>query len=137
MALTVHLNSFSYIKSGIPIDNTGHGGGFVFDCRFINNPGRKEEFKTLTGQHKEVISFLETQEVMEKFLINVYDIIDPAIENYIERNFTDLMISFGCTGGQHRSVYSAERTKQHISEKFPGVNIILHHIQLEKGLNIV
>ena len=85
MALTVHLNSFSYIKSGIPDDHTGHGGGFVFDCRFINNPGRKEEFKSLTGQQKEVIAFLESQEEMNKFLNNVYDITDPAIENYIER----------------------------------------------------
>ncbi len=136
MALTVHLNSFSYIKSGIPQDHTGHGGGFVFDCRFINNPGRKKEFKTFTGQHSEVITFLESQEEMTRFLHNVYDITDPAIVNYIERDFTDLMISFGCTGGQHRSVYSAEKTKQHISEKFPGVNIILHHIQIEKGINI-
>ncbi|HMS33226.1 MAG TPA: RNase adapter RapZ [Ignavibacteria bacterium] len=133
MALTVHLNSFSYIKSRIPQDLTGHGGGFVFDCRFINNPGRIEEFKSLTGQHREVITFLESQKEMTRFLHNVYDITDPAIENYIERGFTDLMISFGCTGGQHRSVYSAEKTKQHISEKFPGVNIILHHIQIEKG----
>ena len=136
MALTIHLNSFSYIKSGIPSDHTGHGGGFVFDCRFLNNPGRKEEFKTLTGKDRSVILFLESQPEMEKFLRNVYDIIDPAVENYIERGFTDLMISFGCTGGQHRSVFAAEKTKQHLSEKYPEIKINLHHIQIEKGLNI-
>lgn len=136
MALTVHLNSFSYIKSGIPVDQTGHGGGFVFDCRFINNPGRKEEFRSLTGLNKDVILFLESQPEMNRFLENVYDITDPAIENYLDRGFTDLMISFGCTGGQHRSVFSAERLKKHISEKFPGVRINLHHLQIEKGLNI-
>jgi len=137
MTLTILLNSFSYKKSGLPPDITGNGGGFVFDCRFIYNPGRKEEFKSLCGYDKDVISFLESQEEMRKFINNVFDIIDPAIENYIERNFTHLMISFGCTGGQHRSVYAAEKTKEHISKKYPGVIIELHHVQLEKGLNIV
>ena len=137
MALTVHINSFSYLKAGIPPDTSGHGGGFVFDCRFIHNPGRKEEFKLLTGRDKEVILFLDSQPEMEKFLNNVNDIIDPAIENYLERNFTDLMISFGCTGGQHRSVYSAERTKEHISKKYPDVITELHHFQIEKGLNSI
>lgn len=136
MPLTIHINSFSYKKSGIPADTTGHGGGFVFDCRFIYNPGRREEFKLLTGQDKDVIAFLESQHEMKTFLNNVYDITDLAIENYIERDFTDLMISFGCTGGQHRSVYAAEKAKEHISKKYPGVNIILHHTQIEKGLNI-
>ena len=135
MALTVHINSFSYKKSGIPSDPSGHGGGFVFDCRFIYNPGRKEEFKMQTGLDKDVIIFLESQKEMEKFLKSVYGIIDMAIENYIERDFTDLMISFGCTGGQHRSVYASEKTKKHISNKFPDVNIILRHLQIEKGLN--
>lgn len=137
MALTVHLNSFSYKKSGIPEDTTGHGGGFIFDCRYIYNPGRKEEFKSKTGLDKEVVLFLDTQEAMTKFLNNVYNIIDPAIENYLERNFTDLMISFGCTGGQHRSVYAAEKTREHISQKYPEVIIEFHHKQIEKGLNIV
>ncbi len=136
MPLTVHINSFSYKKSGIPVDKTGHGGGFVFDCRFIYNPGRKEEFKMLTGLDKEVVLFLDSQEEMKLFLKDVNDITDLAIQNYIQRDFTDIMISFGCTGGQHRSVYAAEKFKDHISKKFPGVNIILHHTQIEKGLNI-
>ena len=137
MALTIILNSFSYKKTGIPVDDSGNGGGFVFDCRFIYNPGRKEEFKSLCGYDTEVCSFLDSQDEMKKFLGNVFEIIDPAIENYLERNFTHLMISFGCTGGQHRSVYAAEKTKEHISKKYPEVIIELHHTQLEKGLNIV
>jgi RNase adaptor protein for sRNA GlmZ degradation len=137
MALTIHINSFSYKKLGIPGDITGNGGGFVFDCRFIYNPGRKEEFKSLTGLDKDVIFFLDSQKEMDGFLKNVYGIIDPAIENYLERNFTNLMISFGCTGGQHRSVYAAEKTKEHIKNKFPQAIIELHHRQLEKDFDII
>lgn len=133
MSLTVHLNSFSYKKSGIPKDATGHGGGFVFDCRFIYNPGRKDEFKNLCGKDQEVIIFLDSQMEMGKFLKNVFDITDPAIENYLERNFSDLSISFGCTGGQHRSVYAVEKTREHISKKYPQVLIDLNHIELENG----
>ncbi|MBS1516646.1 MAG: ATP-binding protein [Bacteroidetes bacterium] len=136
MSLTVNLNSFSYKKVGIPVDKSGNGGGFVFDCRFIYNPGREEEFKMLTGKDPKVIKFLESQKAMKDFLENVFRIIDPAIENFLERNFTDLMISFGCTGGQHRSVYAAEKTSEHISKKFPEVKIILNHTQIEKGINL-
>ncbi|MBS1551331.1 MAG: ATP-binding protein [Bacteroidetes bacterium] len=134
MPLKISLHSFSYKKSGIPRDNTGNGGGFIFDCRFIYNPGRKEEFKSLTGHDTAVIKFLDSQKEMKKFLENVFDIIDHAIENYSERNFTDLMIGFGCTGGQHRSVYCAEKTKIHIKKKYPGVIVVLHHDQIEKGI---
>ncbi|MBL8006145.1 MAG: ATP-binding protein [Ignavibacteria bacterium] len=136
MALTVYLNSFSYLKSGIPEDSTGNGGGFVFDCRFILNPGRKDEFKFLTGKDTEVIKFLDGTELMQEFLKSVYEIIDKAVMNYTERNFTSLMISFGCTGGQHRSVYAAEKTLQHIAGKFPEVTVNLRHIQIEKDLNL-
>lgn len=137
MPLTVNLNSFSYKKSGMPEDVSGNGGGFVFDCRFIYNPGRIEEFKNMSGLDNDVIVFLDRQEKMQNFLKNVFDIIDQAIENYIERKFTNLMISFGCTGGQHRSVYAVEKAKAHIREKFSEVNIILHHNQIEKGFNVV
>lgn len=132
MPVKVSIHSFSYLKRGIPNDETGHGGGFVFDCRFINNPGRKEEFKLMTGKDAAVIEFLDGQEPMQKFLNNVYDIVDPAIENYIERNFSSLMISFGCTGGQHRSVYSAEATAQHIKEKFNDkIEVFVKHNEYE------
>lgn len=136
MPLKISLQSFSYKKTGIPEDKTGNGGGFIFDCRFIYNPGRKEEFKNLSGLDIEVIEFLEGQEKMQEFLINVYDIIDPAIEVYLQRDFTNLMICFGCTGGQHRSVYAIEKTKKHILERFTNVIIDVRHNLLEKGFHI-
>jgi RNase adaptor protein for sRNA GlmZ degradation len=130
MSLTVSIYSFSYKKSGIPKDKTEHGGGFVFDCRFIYNPGREEKYKSLSGKDNEVIEFLTGQEKMEEFLHTVYKIIDPAIENYIERDFTSLMISFGCTGGQHRSVFAAEKVQKHIEDKFDHVHVEVFHTDL-------
>lgn len=131
MSLTVHINSFSYKKSGIPKDESENGGGFVFDCRFIYNPGRQEEFKVKHGKDTEIIEFLNSQDSMQGFLKNVFSITDPAIENYIERGFSSLMISFGCTGGQHRSIYSAERTRDHILKKYPEVKVIVKHREFE------
>ncbi len=132
MPLTVYIHSFSYLKSQIPNDHTGNGGGFVFDCRYINNPGRQEEFKVKTGRDADVIEFIQTQTAMSEFLKNVFEIVDPAIENYIERDFSSLFVSFGCTGGQHRSVYAAEALKNRINEKYPQVEAILKHVELEK-----
>lgn len=132
MSLTVYINSFSYLKSPIPQDHTGNGGGFVFDCRFINNPGRQEEFKTKTGLDADVIEFIQGQTAMGEFLESVYSIVDPAIENYIKREFSSLLVSFGCTGGQHRSVYAAQSLKAYIDSKFPMVKTELRHIELEK-----
>jgi UPF0042 nucleotide-binding protein len=131
MALKVKIFSFSYKMSGIPEDNSGNGGGFVFDCRFIYNPGRLEEFGNLTGKDKEIIDFLDGKKSMQEFLENVIAIIKPAIENYLERDFTDLMISFGCTGGRHRSVYCAEKINKYINKTFPQVLTKLHHIELQ------
>lgn len=116
--LRVRIYSFSYKKSGIPGDDTTNGGGFVFDCRFIFNPGRIKEFTAKTGKDPEVKDFLDKQAEMQNFLSNVYDIINPAIENYSGRDFTNLMISFGCTGGQHRSVYSAENLYHYLCEAY-------------------
>ena len=129
--LSVSINSFSYKRNGIPKDQSGNGGGFVFDCRFIHNPGRYEPYKKLTGRDEEVINFLQHHSEMNGFLNNVYRIVDTAIEDYIDRSFTHLMINFGCTGGQHRSVYAADALAKHIKEKY-GVNIELHHIEQEK-----
>ena len=126
--LTVTINSFSYFK-GIPEDETGNGGGFVFDCRGINNPGREEQFRLLTGKDKEVIEFLQTKSEVGKFLEDVYSLVDHSVNNYIERMFTNLVVNFGCTGGQHRSVYCAEQLAKHLKEKY-NIKVIVNHKEL-------
>jgi aminoglycoside/choline kinase family phosphotransferase len=127
--LIVHINSFSYRK-GIPADESGNGGGFVFDCRGILNPGRIAEFKALTGRDKVVKDFLEQQTRMPEFLNSTYNIVDIAVEDYIRRGFESLTIGFGCTGGQHRSVYAADALARHLRNKFH-VKIALHHVEQE------
>ena len=127
--LVVHINSFSYKKS-IPPDPGDNGGGFVFDCRAILNPGRIEEFKTQTGRDKGVKDFLEQQTKMPEYLNSVFDLVDISVEDYINRGFASLMVNFGCTGGQHRSVYAADSLARHLKNKF-GVNVDLHHIEQE------
>jgi len=129
--LSVKIYSFSYKKSGIPPDNTSNGGGFVFDCRFIDNPGRREEFKSLNGIDKEVVEFLDSIEPMQKLLQCSEEIIKNAVDNYFSRDFTDLMVSFGCTGGQHRSVYAAEKLKNKLKYMYRNtINIEIHHNDL-------
>ncbi len=125
--LKVRVFSFSYLHGGIPSDDSGNGGGFVFDCRFIDNPGRFSEYKSKTGKDFDVKFYIETQTKMTGFLKNVFFIVDEAIEKYSQRDFTNLMVSFGCTGGQHRSVYAAEAMAKHISEKFPNVLYEINH----------
>ena len=130
MCLKVKIFSFSYIYSSIPEDTSGNGGGFVFDCRFIDNPGRVNEFSGLTGLDDAVIKYLDDTPAMQDFLWNVCRLISPVIENYLSRNFSNLQISFGCTGGLHRSVYSSERLKEFIQENYPQVKTELIHTQL-------
>ena len=130
--LTVKINSFSY-KKGLPEDSSGNGGGFVFDCRGILNPGRIEEFKSQTGRDKSVKDFLEQQTKMNEFLNSVFDIVDITVEDYLKRNFESLMISFGCTGGQHRSVYAADALARHLRNKFKVKIELKHLIQDEKN----
>ncbi len=129
-ALIVRIHSFSYRKR-IPEDESGNGGGFVFDCRGILNPGRITEFKTLTGRDKEVKDFLEQQTRMPEFLNGVYDLVDISVEDYIRRGFASLAVNFGCTGGQHRSVYAADALARHLRNKFH-VKVDLHHIEQEE-----
>jgi RNase adaptor protein for sRNA GlmZ degradation len=129
--LTVKVNSFSYKKGGIQKDTSGNGGGFDFDCRFINNPGRYEPYKKLTGRDEPVINFLKHHSKMDEYIKNIFFIVDEAVENYLERSFTDLMVNFGCTGGQHRSVFAADTVAKHIRDKY-GVKVVLHHIEMEK-----
>lgn len=123
--LTVKVYSFSY-KKGIPEDDSGNGGGYVFDCRGVHNPGKYDQYKPLTGRDKPVIDFLEEDGEILTFLDSVYKLADAHVERYIERGFSSLMFSFGCTGGQHRSVYSAQHVAEHIAKKF-GVKVILTH----------
>ena len=128
--LTVTIRSFSY-KKGIPEDKSGNGGGFVFDCRGILNPGRIQEYKTITGRDKSVIEYLETQTKIADFLSAAFAMVDISIEDYLARGFSNLEINFGCTGGQHRSVYSADAMAQHISERFPEVEVVIEHVEQE------
>ncbi|MCQ2337170.1 MAG: phosphotransferase [Paludibacteraceae bacterium] len=123
--LVVRVCSFSY-KKGIPMDYSGNGGGYVFDCRALHNPGRYEQYKDKTGLDKSVIDFIEDNGEMSVFLENVYALADASVSRYIKRGFTNLMFSFGCTGGQHRSVYAAQHLAEHINSKF-GVKVILEH----------
>ncbi|MBO9564533.1 MAG: phosphotransferase [Niastella sp.] len=131
--LVVNISSFSYKKGGIPTDTSDNGGGFVFDCRGILNPGRLEEFKTQTGRDKGVKDFLEQQTRMPEYLNSVFDIVDISVEDYIRRGFQSLMISFGCTGGQHRSVYAADALARHLRNKFKVKIQLRHHVQDEKN----
>ena len=132
--LEVKVYSFSY-KKGIPQDLSGNGGGYVFDCRSTHNPGRYEPYRRLTGRDEAVIRFLEDDGEITGFLQNVYGLIDPHLETYLSRGFTNLMVSFGCTGGQHRSVYCAEHLARHISGKYPEVRVRLIH--REQGIEEV
>ena len=123
--LVVKVYSFSY-KKGIPQDNSGNGGGFVFDCRAVNNPGKYERYAFSTGLDESVKLFLEEDGEILTLLEHAFELVDTSVKRYIDRGFTNLMISFGCTGGQHRSVYSAQKAAEHISAKF-GVEVQLVH----------
>lgn len=133
--LTVKVFSFSY-KKGIPADESGNGGGYVLDCRGVHNPGKYDQYKPLTGRDQPVIDFLEKDGEIVSFLENVYALADAHVARYIERGFSSLMFCFGCTGGQHRSVYSAQHVAEHIARKF-GVKVHLVHReqQIEEKYN--
>lgn len=127
--VTVAINSFSY-KNGIPDDPNGHGGGYVFDCRVITNPGRLEEFGEMNGKDTPVIEYLNQQGEAQEFLSNTFSLVDLTIDKYEERKYTHLSVNFGCTGGHHRSVYCAERLAEHLRES-QSVRITLWHRELD------
>ena len=124
--LTVQVQSFSY-KRGLPDDTSGNGGGFVFDCRALPNPGRYEQYRAYTGKDRPVVEFLEKEPAVAQFLTNAKELVGQSIEKYMERRFTHLSVAFGCTGGQHRSVYCAEQLARWIGENWPDVAVDLSH----------
>ena len=129
--LIVTIYSFSF-KRGLPEDASGNGGGYIFDCRSTHNPGKYEQFKSLTGLDQPVIDFLEQDGEILTFLDSVYKLVDHHVERFIERDFTHLQVSFGCTGGQHRSVYCAEHLAQHLHDKY---DVRINLIHRERGIN--
>lgn len=126
--LVIKINSFSYKKTGYPKDDSENGGGYVFDCRGMLNPGRLEEFKQLNGRDKLVKDFLEQKTEMPEFMNNVYNLADISVSDYLKRGFSSLVINFGCTGGQHRSVYAADALARHLRNKF-NVKVEINHIE--------
>lgn len=128
--LTVRISSFSY-KKGIPHDPSGNGGGFVFDCRAIHNPGRYAEFKHLTGKDQQVKEFLEEKSTIGAFMTSVISLVSQSVEVYLSRGFTHLSVNFGCTGGQHRSVYAAEKLAEYLRNNYP-VAVVLQHVEQDK-----
>jgi aminoglycoside/choline kinase family phosphotransferase len=128
--LVVRIFSFSFHR-GLPKDESGHGGGFVFDGRSLPNPGREARFKALTGKDAPVIDYLNQQESVHQFLASVMSLVDASVSSYRERGFKNLMVSFGCTGGQHRSVYLAEQLAKHFRSS-NGVEVAVRHLELEK-----
>ena len=125
-SLTVTVQSFSF-KQGLPDDTYGNGGGHIFDCRALPNPGRYPEYKTYTGKDRPVIEFLQREPAVDLFLSHVKGIVAQSVDKYLERHFSNLMVSFGCTGGQHRSVYFAEQTAAWLRHTYPQVNVLLKH----------
>ena len=135
-SLTVKVMSFAY-KKGIPNDPSGNGGGYVFDCRAVNNPGKYERYKPFTGLDRQVIQFLENDGEIGVFLDNCYRLVDASVARYKERGFTNLMVCFGCTGGQHRSVYCAQHMAEHIHSKFNVKVELVHREQnIEQNFNV-
>ncbi len=130
--LMISVNSFSYKAGGVPIDVTGNGGGFVFDCRSLPNPGRLEGIRDFTGQEEPVIDYLKNQKEVDVFLNSATELVTQSIDNYLERGFRSLQVNFGCTGGKHRSVYSAEKMNAFIKTRYPECVVVLSHNELEK-----
>ena|SRR5580704_133979 len=128
--LTIRIMSFSFHR-GMPQDETGHGGGFVFDGRSLPNPGREERFKALTGRDAPVIEYLDREQSVHQFLASVMSLVDASVANYQQRGFKNLMVSFGCTGGQHRSVYLAEQLAKRLRGR-NGLEVLVRHRELEK-----
>jgi RNase adaptor protein for sRNA GlmZ degradation len=129
--LALKISSFSFHRSAPLKDESGHGGGFIFDARALPNPGREERFKCLTGKDAAVIDYLNAQPSVHEFLASATSLVEASVKNYRERGFDSLMVGFGCTGGQHRSVYLAEALARHFRGR-QGVDVVLQHVEMEK-----
>lgn len=129
--LTVTVQSFSY-KQGLPEDRSGNGGGFIFDCRALPNPGRYPEYRAYTGKDRPVIEFLQKEQAVEVFLEHVQKLVGQSVDKYLERRFTSLQVNFGCTGGQHRSVYCAERLAAWVRGAYPSVRVDVRHREQDR-----
>jgi RNase adaptor protein for sRNA GlmZ degradation len=127
--LTIVLKSFSY-KHGIPDDLSGNGGGFVFDCRALPNPGREEHYRAFNGKNQVIIDYLKDDPRVISFLEETEKLVSQSVENYLERGFSSLSVNFGCTGGQHRSVYCAETLAARLKRKYPQVKVEVEHVRL-------
>ena len=130
LGVSVRIESFSY-SQGYPVDASGHGGGFVFDCRALPNPGREARFASLTGRDPEVVTWLQQYEEVGQFLTHIRELLEPTLENYQKRHFTHLAVAFGCTGGQHRSVYCAEALARLLRGR-PGITVEVHHREADR-----
>jgi len=128
--LTVTINSFSYKMSGIPLDYTENGGGFVFDCRALPNPGRIPALVNFNGTELPIVEYFEKEKEVHRFRENVFHLVDQSVENYLQRGFNHLQVDFGCTGGKHRSVFMAEALKKHLENRV-GVRVEIHHKELK------
>ncbi len=128
--LTVTISSFSFLYGPKPVDTSKNGGGFVFDCRALTNPGKFDEYKPFSGKDKIVSQFLDQDKDVQHFLDLVFKMVSQSVKKYIERDFEHLMVSFGCTGGQHRSVYAAEKLAQYLNDNF-NISIKISHLREE------
>ena len=139
--LTIELTSFSFKQRPLPedlfsLENDRHGGGFVFDCRSLPNPGREDAYKSQTGLDRDVIDYLERSPEVLQFSVHINELVTIAVRNFLERRFTLMTIGFGCTGGQHRSVFFCERTAAHLQQTFPGsvITKVCHHNLIQMGM---
>ncbi len=129
--LALRIFSFSFHQSAPPKDESGHGGGFIFDARALPNPGREERFKSLTGKDAAVVDYLSAQASVSEFLASATSMVEASVKNYQERGFDSLMVGFGCTGGRHRSVYLAEALARHFRGR-QGLDVLVRHVEMEK-----
>jgi len=130
---TIHICSFSYHASGIPADPTGHGGGFVFDCRFLPNPGREERYREMTGRDAEVAAYLEAREEARTFRERVLRMVEDAVEGVRAKGYEDITVCFGCTGGRHRSVFFAEELHKHLAARGERCDLTHRDLPGEEG----